>query len=226
MPTCDWRDTLTPDVNFEVTGAEVPPYAAVPMLIFKLHIKNAVEAQQIHSVVLHCQIQINVTRRRYSPEAQAKLLELFGEPQRWGQTLRPLLWTHVSRSVPQFSKSTTVDLAVPCTYDFEVIATKYFNALEDGYIPLTFLFSGTFFYEGEQGNLQVGQISWSKEATFSLPVALWQEMIQRYYPNSAWIRLHKDVFDQLYQYKAKHGFPTWEEVVDHLLQTSSKEVQS
>lgn len=218
--------TLTPDLNFEVVGAEVPPYAAVPTLIFKLRIVNTVGTQLIHSIMLHCQIQINVTRRRYSSEAQAKLLELFGEPQRWGQTLRPLLWTHVSTPVPQFSESTNADLAVPCTYDFEVIATKYFNALEDGYIPLTFLFSGTIFYAGEQNNLQVGQISWSKEATFSLPVALWQEMIQRYYPNSAWIRLHKDVFDQLYQYKATHGLPTWEEVVDHLLQTSSEEVQS
>ena len=217
---------MTPDLNFEVVGAEVPPYAAVPMLIFKLHIVNTVEAQLIQSIVLRCQLQINVTRRRYSSEAQAKLLELFGEPQRWGQTLRPLLWTHVSTSVPQFSENTTVDLAVPCTYDFEVIATKYFNALEDGYIPLTFLFSGTIFYEGDQNNLQVGQISWSKEATFLLPVALWQEMIQRYYPNSAWIRLRKDVFDQLYQYKATHALPTWEEVVDHLLQTSSEEMQS
>ena len=204
---------MTPDLNFEVVGAEVPPYAAVPMLIFKLHIANTVEAQLIQSIVLRCQLQINVTRRRYSSEAQAKLLELFGEPYRWGQTLRPLLWTHVSTSVP-------------CTYDFEVIGTKYFNALEYGYIPLTFLFSGTIFYEGDQDNLQVGQISWSKEATFLLPVALWQEMIQRYYPNSAWIRLHKDVFDQLYQYKATHAFPTWEEVVDHLLQASSEEMQS
>ena len=217
---------MTRDLNFEVVVTEVPPYAAVPMLIFKLQIVNTVEAQLIHSIVLRCQLQINVTRRRYSSEGQEKLLELFGEPQRWSQTLRPLLWTHVSTSVPQFSENTTIDLAVPCTYDFEVIATKYFNALEDGYIPLTFLFSGTIINERQHSKIQVGQISWSKEATFLLPVALWQEMIQRYYPNSAWIRLHKDVFDQLYQYKARHGLPTWEEVVDHLLQTSSKEVQS
>lgn len=216
---------MIPDLNFELVSAEVPLFAAVPTLIFKLRIVNALEAQSIYSIALRCQIQINVTRRRYSPEAQARLLELFGEPKRWGETLRPLLWTHVSTSVPQFSESTIVDLPVPCTYDFEVIATKYFNALEDGEIPLTFLFSGTIFYEGEQGNLQVGQISWSKEAAFRLPVALWQEMIQRYYPNSAWIRLHKDVFDQLYLYKATHTLPTWEEVILQLLQANSEEVQ-
>jgi Family of unknown function (DUF6084) len=216
---------LIPDLNFEVVSAEVPPFVAVPTLIFKLRIVNAIEAQRIFSVALRCQIQINVTRRRYTPEAQARLLELFGEPKRWGETLRPLLWTHVSTSVPQFSDSIITDLPVPCTYDFEVIATKYFNALEDGEIPLTFLFSGTIFYEAEQGNLQVGQISWSKEATYRLPVALWEEMIQRYYPNSAWIRLHKDVFDQLYHYKATHSLPTWEEVILHLLRANSEEVQ-
>ncbi len=215
-----------PDLNFEVVGAEAPAFAAVPTLIFKLSIDSAIEEERIFTVALRCQIQINVTRRRYSPEAQQRLLEVFGEPKRWGETLRPLLWMHTSTVVPQFSGSTIVDLPVPCTYDFEVVGTKYFDALGEGEIPLTFLFSGTFFYEGEAGNLQVGQISWSKEAAYRLPVALWQEMIQRYYPNSAWIRLHKDVFDQLYRYKATHSLPTWEEVVVHLLQASGEEAQS
>jgi hypothetical protein len=215
-----------PDLNFEVVGAEAPAFAAVPTLIFKLSIDSAIEQERIFTVALRCQIQINVTRRRYSPEAQQRLLEVFGEPKRWGETLRPLLWIHTSTVVPQFSGSTIVDLPVPCTYDFEVVGTKYFDALGEGEIPLTFLFSGTIFYEGEAGNLQVGQISWSKEAAYRLPVALWQEMIQRYYPNSAWIRLHKDVFDQLYRYKATHSLPTWEEVVVHLLQASGEEAQS
>ncbi len=213
-----------PDLTFEIVGAEAPTFAAVPTLIFKLGIQNTNEQERIHSIALRCQVQINVTRRHYSPEAQARLLEVFGEPKRWGETLRPLLWTHVSTVVPQFSGSTVVDLAIPCTYDFEVVGTKYFNAVEDGEIPLTFLFSGTIFYEGKAGNLQVGQISWSKEAVYRLPVALWQEMIERYYPNTAWLRLHKDIFDQLYQYKATHGLPTWDEVIVRLLQASGEEV--
>ncbi len=213
-----------PDLNFEVVDAEAPAFAAVPTLIFKLRIENAIRQENIHSVVLRCQIQINVTRRRYSAEAQVRLLEVFGEPKRWSDTLRPFLWTHAYTSVPQFSESITIDLPVPCTYDFEVAGTKYFDALGDGEIPLTFLFSGTIFYEGETGNLQVGQISWSKEATYRLPVALWHEMIERYFPNSAWIRMRKDVFDRLYQYKATHSLPTWEEVFVHLLQASGEEV--
>ncbi len=219
-----------PDLNFEVIDGEVPAYAAVPTLIFKLRIVNAGEAspakiQAIHSIALRCQIQLNVTRRRYSPQAQARLLEVFGEPKRWRETLRSLLWTHASTTVTQFTESIIADLPVPCTYDFEVASTKYFDALEDGEIPLTFLFSGTIFYEGEEGNLQIGQIPWSKEASYRLPVALWREMIERYYPNSAWIRLRKDVFDELYRYKATRGLPTWEEVIGNLLRASGEEAR-
>ncbi|HVB74923.1 MAG TPA: DUF6084 family protein [Ktedonobacteraceae bacterium] len=215
-----------PDLSFEVVGAEARAFAAVPTLIFKLRISNADEQEHIHSVILRSQLQIAVNRRRYTPEAQAQLLEVFGEPARWGETLRPLLWTHTNVTVPQFSGSVLVDMPVSCTYDFEVVGTKYFSALGDGEIPLTFLFSGTIFYENEEENLQVAQISWSKEASYRFPVTVWQDMIAHYYPNSTYIRLHKDVFDQLYRYKATHGLPTWENVITHLLQTNDAEVFS
>src|SRR5258708_16737116 len=151
------------DLNFEIVGAEVPNFAAQPTLIFKLRVTNADEHTPIHSVALRSQIQLAVTRRRYSPEAKERLLDVFGEPQRWGETLREMLWTHASTVIPQFTDSCLVDLPVPCTYDFEVVSTKYFDALEDGEIPLNFLFSGTIFYSNEAGNLQAGQISWQKE---------------------------------------------------------------
>ena len=215
-----------PDLNFKVVGAEAPAYAAVPLITFKLDITNAPPDEHIQSVILRSQIMINVNRRRYTPEAQARLVEVFGEPQRWGETLRPLLWTHASTSVPPFTGSTTVDVPVPCTYDFEVVGTKYFDALGDGAIPLNFLFSGTIFYEGAMGNLQVAQISWSKEANYRLPVAVWREMIERHYPNSAFIRLPKDIFDQLNEYKMRHGLPTWESAMAHLLRASGEEVRS
>src|SRR5690349_2680497 len=214
-----------PDLRVEVAGAGAPPFAAVPTLIFKLRIANALPDERIHSIALRCQIQIAATRRRYSPEAQARLLEVFGEPSRWRETLRPLLWTHAGTVVPTFAESTTADLPVPCTYDFEVVAVKYFDAVEDGEIPLTFLFSGTVFYEGEGGSLQVAQVPWDCEATYRLPVAVWRDMLARYYPNSAWIRLQKDTFDRLYRYKATHALPTWEDVIGRLLRASTEEVR-
>ena len=214
-----------PDLSFEIIGARVENYSVLPLLIFKLRIVNDIEEVQIQNINLKCQIMLTVTQRRYNASEKAKLHELFGEPERWGKTLRTFLWTHVTTVVPRFSGSTIVDLPVPCSYDFEVVSTKYFDALEDGEIPLNLLFSGTIFYTGEAGTLQVEQVSWSKEANYRLPVALWKEAIQASFPNSAWIRMHKDIFDQLYQYKIAQGLITWDDVLSRLLQASSEEVQ-
>ena len=213
-----------PDLNFRVEGAEVLEFAAVPSLLFKLRIENG-EEEPIRSVALNTQIRIAATQRHYDTMEQERLLEVFGEPNRWRNTLRSLLWTHTVLQVPPFSGSTVVDMPVPCTYDLEVIAAKYFYALEDGEVPLELLFSGTVFYAGENGRLQVARISWEKEAEFRLPVRLWKEMMEHYFPNSAWIRLRKDAFDRLYDYKAHRGLPTWEAVIEALLHTSEQEVE-
>ena len=206
-----------PDLNFQVEGAEAIAYAASPMLAFKLHITNANAAEPIHSIALRCQIQIEVTRRRYTPEDQERMRDLFGEPERWGQTLRNMLWTHASIVVPPFTGSTVVDLQVPCTFDFNVAAAKYFYGLEDGEVPLNLMFSGTVFYANDEGNLQVTQIPWDRESRYRLPVRAWREMMDIYYPNSAWLCLRQDVFDRLYQYKVKRGIPTWEQALESLL---------
>jgi hypothetical protein len=116
-------------------------------------------------------------------------------------------------------------MPVTCTYDLEVVAAKYFYALEDGEVPLEFLFSGTVFYAAEGGRLQTDRISWEKEAEFRLPVRLWKEMMDHYFPNSAWIRLHRDAFDQLYDYKIRMGLPTWEATMEALLRASEQGVE-
>ena len=184
------------------------------MLAFKLRLTDANPEQTIHTVALRCQIQLEVTRRKYTPEDQERLLDLFGEPSRWGQTLRNLLWTHANLVVPSFKGTTLVDLPVPCTFDFNVAATKYFDGLADGEVPVCLQFSGTVFYASDEGGLQVAPISWDKEARFKLPVKIWRDMMESYYPNSAWLCLHKDAFDRLYQYKVRHGIPTWEEALE------------
>jgi hypothetical protein len=213
-----------PDLDFGIEGAEVLEFAAAPSLLFKLRIDN-LEEEPIRSVALNTQIRIAATQRHYETAEQERLLELFGEPHRWGNTLRSLLWTHTVLQVPQFAGSTVIDMPVPCTYDLEVVAAKYFYALEDGEVPLEFLFSGTIYYAGEGGRLQIGRISWEKEAEFRLPVRVWKEMMERYFPNSAWIRLHKDAFDQLYDYKVRMGLPTWEAAVEALLRASEQKVE-
>jgi hypothetical protein len=212
-----------PDLDFRVEGAEVLEFAAVPSILFRLRIEN-LEEEPIRSVALNTQVRIAATQRHYEVVEQERLLEVFGEPHRWGETLRSLLWTHTTLQVPRFSKSTVVDMPVPCTYDLEVVWAKYFYALEDGEVPLEFLFSGTVFYAIEGGRLQTARISWEKEAEFRLPVRVWKEMMEHYFPNSAWIRLRREAFDRLYNYKVRKGLPTWEATVEALLHASEQEV--
>ena len=211
-----------PDLNFEILDAQVERYSVLPLINFRLRIINDSAEEGIENISLKTQIMLSVTQRRYNAEEKAKLHELFGDPERWGKTLRTFLWTNVTSVIPRFTGSTIVQLPVPCIYDFEVVSTKYFNALEDGDIPLNFLFSGTIFYKGEEGNLQIGQISWSKEASYRMTVTLWKSVIDTYFPKSAWIRIQKDVFDSLYQYKMAQGLLTWEDTLTRLLKASSE----
>jgi hypothetical protein len=209
------------ELSFHVQGAESAPFAAAPLLLFKLRISQAATgAVPIHTIALRCQVRIEPARRRYAGEEQEGLRDLFDAPDRWSQTLRPLLWTHTSVVVGSFTDSVVVDLPVPCTFDFNVAATKYFFALEGGEVPLSLLFSGTVFQEVEGAGLQVAQIPWDREATFRLPVRVWKDMMEHYYPNSAWLCLRRDVFDRLYRYKSRHALPTWEQALDSLLQVA------
>jgi len=211
-----------PDLQFMVAGAEPVPFAAAPMLNFSLHISDP-SGQPIQAILLRCQIRIEPARRDYPPAERQRLGDLFGDPSRWGQTLRPMLWTHASVVVPPFEKTITVDLPVPCTYDFNVAATKYFHALQDGQVPLLLLFSGTLFLHNQEGNLQISQIPWEKEACFRLPVQTWKRMMEMYYPNCHWLNLPAHVFDRLYEYKSRNGLPTMESAIDRLIQEAAPE---
>ncbi len=162
-----------PELTFDVAGAAPMPMAASPHLVFQLRISDSdPRPLPIPAVALRCQIRIEPTRRRYDAAEQRGLLDLFGEPARWGQTLRGLLWTHASLVVPSFTGHTVVDLPIPCTFDFNVAATKYFAALENGEVPLQLLFSGTIFHATDDSALQAAPISWEKEAEFRLPVRI------------------------------------------------------
>src|SRR5277367_3312108 len=158
-----------PELVLTIEGAEVVQYAAAPLLAFKLRVASNPSDQIIHTVALRAQIQIEATRRKYDANEQARLADLFGEPDRWGQTLRSMLWTHASVVVPRFAASAVADISVPCTFDFNVAATKYFHGVTNGDLPLCFQFSGTVFYQGDDETLQVAPISWDKEAKYRLP---------------------------------------------------------
>ena len=205
----------SPELSFRIEEAGVLEYAAGPTLRFAIAIES--HGGPVRSVALDAQVRIAATQRSYDAHAQQRLLELFGPTEQWGRSLRSLHWANVTLQVPGFRERTVVDLPLPCTYDFELTVSKYFHALEDGDVPLEFLFGGTVFYAAPDGRLQIGRIGWDKDAEFRLPVAVWDEMMDRYFPNSAWLRLQRESFDRLYAYKAGGGFVSWEHALDSLL---------
>lgn len=206
-----------PDLSFQVQGGEPVRYAAEPLLALKLRVTNVPADEVIHSISLRCQIQIEAPGRLYAQREEESLRDLFGERARWGQTLKKFLWTHVNAMVPPFSGSVVVDLPVVCTYDLAVAATKYFHALEGGLVPLSLLFSGTVFYRDAAGLLQVAQIPWTAETSYRLPVGVWQETMDLYFPNTGFLVLRRDVLDRLYRHRMKLSLPSWEHVIDALL---------
>jgi hypothetical protein len=206
-----------PELHFSIEGAEAVVHAAAPLIALKLRIANLPATEAIHTLTLRCQVQIEPTRRSYLPKEQAQLVDLFGEPERWSRTVRSLLWMNTSVGVPGFTDNILVDLELPCSFDFNVATTKYFHALNSGEIPLCVLFSGTVFYKDTEGALQIAQIPWSREANFRLPISVWKVMMDMHFPNTAWLCLQRDAFEKLYEYKMRHGIPTWEQAIARAL---------
>lgn len=205
-----------PTLEFAVAGADAVRYAAVPTLCFQLEVSVA-DGRPIRSVLLDVQLQIAARQRGYDADAQERLAELFGTPDRWSTTLRTLPWTRTTLVVPPFTDATVVQLPVTCSYDLEVTAARYLAALPDGEVPLEFLFSGSVFYAAAGGGLQAARIAWDREASYRLPVAVWREAIDRHFPDAAWLRLGRASFDRLCAYKARHSCASFDAALDRLL---------
>jgi hypothetical protein len=202
-------------LDFSVLDIQPEPYAAAPALSVKLQVTEH-SGEPVHAMALRCQLRIEPRRRAHSDAEKADLGDLFGPAARWGQTLRPLLWAQASTMVPGFSGATEVDLPLPCTYDFDVAASKYLHALADGDVPLSLLFSGTVFTRGEAG-FGVEQIPWNLEAEYRMPVAVWRGLMDAYFPNSGWIRLDRDVVERLARFRTDRGLLGWDQVMSALL---------
>jgi hypothetical protein len=204
-----------PQLAFAVEDAARLEHTAVPTLRFALRVDSA--GAPVRSILLDTQIRIAARRRRYDAAATDRLFELFGPREDWAKNLNSLLWTRTTTVVPPFTGTTTIDLHVPCSYDLEVVASRYLDALADGEVPLEFLFSGALFYSAEDGRLQTARISWEAEAEYRLPVAVWKETMERHFPGSAWLRVDKATFDRLCTYRSTRALPTWAGVFDELL---------
>lgn len=212
-----------PDLSFEIVAVNPVRDMLTPAVAFDLQIANRFPEQTIHAILLRCQIQIEVTRRLYTSDEQDQLRELFDEPGRWADTLRPITWFVASLNVPAFSGSTLCPVHVPCTFDFNVATAKYFHGLTDGDVPLTFLFSGSVFYGSPEGSLQVAPISWNKEARYRFPIHAWKTVMDLHHPGAVCLNLRRDVFDELYRFKTSEGLITFDETIERMLSIAGKE---
>ncbi|WP_314223906.1 DUF6084 family protein [Streptomyces zaehneri] len=205
------------EFSFACTGVRADRYAAGPTLVFRLRV-TAADGARVHALALRCQIRIEPARRGYGSAEADGLADLFGERSRWGSTLQPVQFAQISLMVPGFTGETETDLVVPCTYDMDIAATRYLDALTSGEVPLLMLFSGTAFV-GE-GGFRVEPVPWDREAAFRMPVATWREMVEQHFPGCGWIRLPRDTMDALLAYRSRHALPSWDATLKALLDDS------
>jgi hypothetical protein len=203
------------ELVFDCVGARAERWAVAPTMTFTIKVAETA-GEAVHGISLRCQIRIEPVKRRYSDTEGEKLVDLFGERPRWGDTMKPLQLAFAAQMVPGFTGSTEIELPVPFTYDFEVATSKYFHALADGEVPLLLLFSGTVFVKTDQG-FRVEQVPWHKESAFRLPVATWREMMDAHYPNSAWVRIRRDTMDALGKFRSERALPSWDDTFIALL---------
>jgi hypothetical protein len=203
------------DLIFGCTGASADRYAATPTLTFSLTISET-SGVRVHAIALRCQIRIEPHRRRYTAVEARRLHDLFGDPSRWADTVKPIQLATVTTMVPTFTALTEVDLQVPCTYDLEVASARYLQGLDDGTIPLLLLFSGTVFVD-TGGGFSVELVPWSAEASYRMPVSVWRDLVNAHFPGSAWLRCSQETLDSLSDFKARHALPTWDATLLALL---------
>lgn len=210
-----------PDPAFEIVAAEVVPRSSTPTLRFAAEVSDR-SGIPVHFIALSVLITIEPGLRTYDPETRERLVELFGEPERWGSTTGAFRWTQVETVVPAFTGDGSFRFAVECTYDHEIAATKYFAGITEGSYPLQFHFNGTTYYEGTDGRLQILPLAWDRSTRFELPAATWREMIDSHYPHGSWLRLEEETLQALGHRKAQSGAPTMDDCIRGLLGQGSE----
>jgi hypothetical protein len=60
-------------------------------------------------------------------------------------------------------------------------------------------------------------VSWHTESRYQLPVSVWRDVMNRYFPGGGWLRLPRETIDALGRFKASEALPTWEQAIELLL---------
>ncbi len=206
-----------PAPEFEVISSEPVERAAAPTLSFRVRVTEP-SAAEVYTIALTVLITIEPAKRTYDDATRERLVELFGEPERWATTTTNFRWTQADVLVPSFTGSAEFAVSVPCTYDLEVASSRYFDGLSGGEAPLRFHFNGTVLYTGGGGGVQMLRVPWDRSARYAMPVDVWRRMIAEHYPFRSWMALDRDTLERLMRRKAERGLPTLDACVTDLLE--------
>lgn len=209
------------ELKIDVVGVRAEAYASLPTLMWSLRLRESTGAL-VHTVALRTQVRIEAQRRQYNLVERARLLDMFGEAPLWSKSLRPFSWAHLDTMISGFTDEAVIDMPMACTYDFEVAGAKYLHDLDGGEVPLVFLFSGTMFIKGEDG-FAAQLVPWNLESRYSLPVVVWREMMDRYFPGGGWLRMERGTIDRLQRYRTEQALPTWDQAVTALFKAAGQE---
>lgn len=210
------HSTVAPEPEFAVLGVRPLRYAAAPTLMLDLQVSEP-SGREVYMIGLTIQLMVEPARRAYDDVTRERLAGLFGPPERWSVTTRSLVWTRLDVVVPAFTGSTTVPIPIVCNYDLEVAAAKYLHSLPDGEAPLALHFNGTVYYPNDEGGLQMVLVPWSRSIDYRMPVAVWRETIEHYYPNTGWVALRSETLQALERERVASGLPTYDACVRRLL---------
>jgi Family of unknown function (DUF6084) len=208
--------TAAPEPEFEPLGVRPLRHAAVPTLILDLQLHEP-SGRQVYMIALTIQLMIEPARRSYDDAEHARLVGLFGPPERWAVTTRSLVWAQLDVLVPAFTGTTTVQVPIACSYDLEVASAKYLRSLGGGIAPLALHFNGIVYYRSDAGGLQMVLIPWSRSVDFPMPVSVWRELVEHYYPNTGWIGLRSQTIDALEARRVAGAHATVDDCVRNLL---------
>lgn len=211
-----------PTLHFKALGAEAAHDVATPTIELILGIDCDAEFE-IRTVALDVEVRIAAQRRNYETAERERLTELFGDASQWARSMDSLQWVRTSINVPRFTGATEIRVPLPCTYDFDVVASKYLVALEGGEIPVDVLFSGTVFFCGDDGGLQTAMIPWDSELSLAISLATWRRAVEAFSPESAWIRMRRETRDRLQAYRSRRAFADWDHVFDELLRKAEED---
>jgi Family of unknown function (DUF6084) len=206
-----------PEPDFAVIGVRQVRYAASPMLALDLQVSEP-SGRPVYMLALKVQLMIEPARRDYDGATRERLAELFGPPERWATTTRSLIWSQLDVVVPAFTGQTTVAVPIACHYDLELAASKYLHALPGGEAPLALHFNGMIYYQAPGGGLQMVLVPWNKSIDFRMPVSVWRETIEHYYPNTGWVAVRTQTLEALQREKLARGLATYDDCLQALLE--------